>query len=112
MVQCPPLCSDAITVLNSLSPFDQTAESGGPSFASDSASTTNASTAAATGVAAAWPPLGCLPLFLATSPDYAEAVSRTIQAANQVYAEFLKVCARPLVIQFSRFRSFGMFPVV
>jgi len=87
LVQCPALCPDAITVLNSLSPFDQTSE---PS-STDPAAPPVSSTSAATGVAAAWPPLGCLPLFLATSPDYAEGVARTIQAANQAYAEFLKV---------------------
>nr|CAG4641444.1 EOG090X00NX [Eurycercus lamellatus] len=75
-----------------LSPFDQTSEglSEHSSTQPPSSNNGNASTAAATGVAAAWPPLGCLPLFLATSPDYAESVARTVQAANQAYAEFLK----------------------
>ncbi len=37
-----------------------------------------------------WPPLGCLPLFAAASPEYADGVQRLIQAANQVYADFAR----------------------
>lgn len=35
-------------------------------------------------------PLGALPLFAISSPDYQEHVSRVIMNANQVYHEFLK----------------------
>ena len=45
----------------------------------------------ASGMPTAWPPLGCLPLFAASSPEYADAVTRTVLAANRVYADFLKV---------------------
>ena len=71
LVSCPTLCPDAITVLNSLSFSEETAE---PSSSPSSS----------------WPPLGCLPLFAASSPEYADTVSRAVVAANQAYAEFLK----------------------
>nr|CAG4636761.1 EOG090X00NX [Ceriodaphnia reticulata] len=72
LVSCPTLCPDAITVLNSLSNSSSAAAASPPSLA------------------AAWPPLGCLPLFAASSPEYADTVTRTILAANQAYTEFLK----------------------
>jgi hypothetical protein len=95
LVSCPTLCPDAITVLNSLSSLDQAADQAadpsssagaGPSSNSNSSS----STAAGPSFTAAWPPLGCLPLFAASSPEYADTVTRAILAANQAYAEFLK----------------------
>ena len=70
LVSCPSLCPDAITVLNSLSP-DQSDQDSGP-------------------VSSTWPPMGCLPLFAATSPEYSDAVARTVTAANQVYSEFIR----------------------
>ena len=89
LVPCPSLCPDAFTVLNSLSPLfvsgagSETAVSGGDESAT--------SGGGASGMPSAWPPLGCLPLFAASSPEYADAVTRTVLAANRVYTDFLKV---------------------
>ena len=85
LVSCPSLCSDAITVLNSISPVEIPLESPPPSA--------NSSTEEASGqgvVINNWPPLGCLPLFAASSPEYSDSVTRLIQLANQTYAEFIK----------------------
>lgn len=89
LVSCPTLCPDAITVLNSLSnTLDQADQATDPAAAT-AGSSSNSSSASA-GISSAWPPLGCLPLFAASSPEYADTVTRTILAANQAYAEFLK----------------------
>nr|CAG4646797.1 EOG090X00NX [Megafenestra aurita] len=96
LVSCPTLCPDAITVLNSLScssssSLDNHCNSSHPVDTLESTLSSSSSSAghpAATSTA--WPPLGCLPLFAASSPEYAETVTRTILAANQAYAEFLK----------------------
>ena len=46
--------------------------------------------AASVPAATCWPPLGCLPLFAASSLEYADTVTRTILAANVAYSDFLK----------------------
>lgn len=100
LVSCPTLCPDAITVLNSLSSCES-ATSASASVAEDSAgswatagsagsTSTGNSASSSSCMSSAWPPLGCLPLFAASSPEYADTVARTILAANQAYAEFLK----------------------
>nr|CAG4638237.1 EOG090X00NX [Cyclestheria hislopi] len=82
LVPCPSLCADAITVLSSLSPTDRldvprnVASSANPPVTATSISS--------------WPPLGCLPLFAASSPEYTESVLRAVQTANQCYFDFLK----------------------
>lgn len=35
-------------------------------------------------------PIGAIPLLASASPDYQEAVSRTVTAANAAYNEFIK----------------------
>ncbi|XP_045032292.1 protein retinal degeneration B isoform X2 [Daphnia magna] len=106
LVSCPTLCPDAITVLNSLSCSSSSMlEQGGssavppPPDASHPMMATSDSTAADPSVpvssvpasaTSCWPPLGCLPLFAASSPEYADTVNRTIMAANLAYSEFLK----------------------
>ncbi|XP_046450431.1 protein retinal degeneration B-like isoform X2 [Daphnia pulex] len=107
LVSCPTLCPDAITVLNSLScsssalvdpvaspPPPTSADSSHPATSDSSAGDPVAppppATSAAPAATACWPPLGCLPLFAASSPEYADTVTRTIVAANLAYSEFLK----------------------
>lgn len=92
LVSVPSLCPDAIAVLDSLSPFEQEDQGGNDRPAVESGRSSGGNLAAATGVSSSWPPLGCLPLFAASSPDYVDAVNRSVLAANQAYAEFLKVC--------------------
>ncbi|XP_076306047.1 protein retinal degeneration B-like isoform X2 [Tachypleus tridentatus] len=75
LVSCPAVCSEALAVLSSLSPY---------SFQS--------SPSAIDGISHTYDaiPLGSLPLFATSSPDYQENVSRAIATANQTYHEFLK----------------------
>ena len=104
LVSCPSLCPDANAVLTSLSPFEQETDQvpNDPAVASSqnqqqqqqqqsgAGVEVGSNSAAATGVSSSWPPLGCLPLFAASSPDYTDAVHRCVLAANQTYAEFIK----------------------
>ena len=103
-MSCPSLCPDANAVLTSLSPFEQETDQvpNDPAVASSqnqqqqqqqqsgAGVEVGSNSAAATGVSSSWPPLGCLPLFAASSPDYTDAVHRCVLAANQTYAEFIK----------------------
>ena len=83
LVPCPSLCPDALTVLNSLSPSPSDASPGGGGGGGGGGGVGSTSIN--------WPPLGCLPLFAASSSEYNDNVTRTVLAANRVYAQFLKV---------------------
>ncbi|XP_022246959.1 protein retinal degeneration B-like isoform X2 [Limulus polyphemus] len=75
LVSCPAVCSEALAVLSSLSPY---------SFQS--------SPSAIDGISHTYDaiPLGCMPLFAISCPEYQVCISRTVTAANQTYHEFLK----------------------
>nr|CFW94244.1 Eka-PI transferase 1 protein [Euperipatoides kanangrensis] len=77
LVACPPICSDALCILTSLSPYSFDVVS----------STTDTSAASVTYDSI---PLGALALFATASPDYQEMVTKIISSANHVYHEFLK----------------------
>lgn len=75
LVSCPSVCTEALGVLSTLSPYSfdcspSTIEM--PSLTSDLI------------------PIGAIPLIATSSPEYAESVTKTINSANGVYAEFLK----------------------
>lgn len=76
LVTCPAPCAEALAVLSNLSPYSfqasPSAIDGGAFRHQDSI------------------PLGALPLFAVSSPEFPDHVSRTVCAANQVYHEFLK----------------------
>ncbi|XP_030386632.1 protein retinal degeneration B isoform X2 [Scaptodrosophila lebanonensis] len=72
MVPCPSICTDALGILSSLSPY---------SFdASPSADIPNIADV----------PIGAIPLLSVASPEFQETVNKTVAAANIVYHEFLK----------------------
>ncbi|XP_023032873.1 protein retinal degeneration B isoform X2 [Drosophila willistoni] len=73
MVPCPSICTDALGILSSLSPY---------SF--------DASPSAADIPNIADVPIGAIPLLSVASPEYQETVNKTVSAANIVYHEFLK----------------------
>lgn len=72
MVPCPSICTDALGILSSLSPY---------SFdASPSADIPNIADV----------PIGAIPLLSVSSPEFQDTVNKTVVAANIVYQEFLK----------------------
>ncbi|XP_070143947.1 protein retinal degeneration B isoform X2 [Drosophila kikkawai] len=73
MVPCPSICTDALGILSSLSPY---------SF--------DASPSAADIPNIADVPIGAIPLLSVASPEFQETVNKTVAAANIVYHEFLK----------------------
>ncbi|XP_022208491.2 protein retinal degeneration B isoform X3 [Drosophila obscura] len=73
MVPCPSICTDALGILSSLSPY---------SF--------DASPSAADIPNIADVPIGAIPLLAVASPEFHETVTKTVAAANIVYHEFLK----------------------
>lgn len=73
LVACPSICTEALGVLSSLSPY------------SFDASPSTLDIPNVTDV-----PIGAIPLLAVSSPDYQDIVSRSIQAANNVYHEFLR----------------------
>ncbi|XP_077510222.1 retinal degeneration B isoform X1 [Amblyomma americanum] len=76
LVSCPAPCAEALAVLSNLSPYSfqasPSAVDGGAFRHQDSI------------------PLGALPLFAVSSPEYPDLVSRTVCTANQAYHDFLK----------------------
>ncbi|KOB72915.1 Protein retinal degeneration B [Operophtera brumata] len=75
LVPCPSVCTEALGVLSTLSPYSfdcspSTIQS--PSLTNDLI------------------PIGAIPLIATSSPDYAESVTKTINSANAVYNEFVK----------------------
>ncbi|CAG2058962.1 unnamed protein product, partial [Timema podura] len=75
LVSCPSICTEGLGVLSSLSPYSFDVS---PSCM-DVPHVTHDSI-----------PIGAIPLFATSSPDYQDAVSRVIGAANCVYQEFIK----------------------
>lgn len=73
MVPCPSICTDALGILSSLSPY---------SF--------DVSPSAADLPNIADVPIGAIPLLSVASPEFQDIVNKTVTAANIVYHEFLK----------------------
>ncbi|CAH1800392.1 unnamed protein product [Owenia fusiformis] len=77
LVSCPPICSETLRVLSSLSPYGFDAQSPDAmdnSFAKRSD----------------FIPIGALALFATNSPEYHDIVTTVISRANYVYSDFLK----------------------
>ncbi|XP_039751202.1 protein retinal degeneration B isoform X2 [Pararge aegeria] len=75
LVSCPSICTEALGVLSTLSPYSfdcspSTIET--PSLTNDLI------------------PIGAIPLIATSSPEYSDYVSKTIVSANLVYNEFIK----------------------
>ncbi|XP_053678781.1 protein retinal degeneration B [Anopheles nili] len=73
LVSCPAVCSDALGILSSLSPYSFNTSPSGvdvPNLADV--------------------PIGAIPLLATCSPDFQESVSRAVSCANQTFADFLK----------------------
>ncbi|XP_047530349.1 protein retinal degeneration B [Vanessa atalanta] len=75
LVSCPSICTEALGVLSTLSPYSfdcspSTSET--PSLTNDLI------------------PIGAIPLIATSSPEYYEYVTKTIVSANMVYNEFIK----------------------
>uniref|UniRef100_T1JJI2 DDHD domain-containing protein n=1 Tax=Strigamia maritima TaxID=126957 RepID=T1JJI2_STRMM len=77
LVPCPIICSEALAVLSSLSPYSF--ESTPSPSAIDGSSSIHNDTV----------PLGAIPLFATAPPEYQDHVSKVIYTANQVYNEFI-----------------------
>ncbi|XP_071449416.1 protein retinal degeneration B [Hetaerina americana] len=75
LVSCPSICTEGLGVLSSLSPYSFDVS---PSC-TDTPHVTHDSI-----------PIGAIPIFATSTPEYHEAVSRTINAANAAYQEFLR----------------------
>ncbi|XP_064461362.1 protein retinal degeneration B-like isoform X2 [Ornithodoros turicata] len=76
LVPCPAPCSEALAVLSNLSPYSFQAS---PSAVDGSTFRHQDSI-----------PLGALPLFAISSPEYPDHISRMVSSANQAYHDFLK----------------------
>ncbi|CAN7986854.1 unnamed protein product [Ixodes hexagonus] len=76
LVPCPAPCADALAVLSNLSPY---------SFQASPCALDGSTFRHQDSI-----PLGALPLFGVSSPEYPELVAKTVCAANQVYHDFLK----------------------
>lgn len=75
LVSCPSICTESLGILSSLSPYSFDVS---PSCI-DVPQVTHDSI-----------PIGAIPILASSTSDYQEAVSRTINAANAAYQEFLK----------------------
>lgn len=75
LVSCPSICTEGLGILSSLSPYSFDVS---PSC-TDVPQITHDSI-----------PIGAIPILSSSTPEYAEAVSRTISAANAAYQEFIK----------------------
>lgn len=73
LVSCPSVCTDALGILSSLSPYSFDAS---PS-AADLPNLTDI-------------PIGAIPLLTTCTSDFLDSVNRTVVNANHVYHEFLK----------------------
>ncbi|XP_008190810.2 protein retinal degeneration B isoform X2 [Tribolium castaneum] len=75
LVSCPSICTEGLAILSSLSPYSFDVSPSCidvPQITHDSI------------------PIGAIPILASSTSDYQEAVSRTINAANTTYQEFLK----------------------
>ncbi|XP_057661381.1 protein retinal degeneration B isoform X3 [Diorhabda carinulata] len=75
LVSCPSICTEGLGILSSLSPYSFDVS---PSC-TDVPQITHDSI-----------PIGAIPILASSTSEYAEAVSRTISAANTAYQEFIK----------------------
>ncbi|CAG7825720.1 unnamed protein product [Allacma fusca] len=74
LVPCPSVCTDALGILSSLSPYSFDVYGAG-----DSPKMTHESV-----------PIGAIPLLFASQMEYWDAVGKAVVAANLVYHEFLR----------------------
>lgn len=72
-VTCPAVCTDALGILSSLSPY---------SFDVTPCTTDLPNMADI--------PIGAIPLLAACNPDFQDSVNRSVNTANQVYQDFLR----------------------
>ncbi|KAJ8922249.1 hypothetical protein NQ315_004186 [Exocentrus adspersus] len=75
LVSCPSICTEGLGILSSLSPYSFDVSPSCidvPQITHDSI------------------PIGAIPILASSTSDYAEAVSRTITAANAAYQDFIK----------------------
>lgn len=72
LVACPPICTDGLSILSSLSPYSFDVSPAGTAVTHDSV------------------PIGAIPLLVTCSKEYQEAVSKVVASVNQVYGEFLR----------------------
>ncbi|XP_050514264.1 protein retinal degeneration B isoform X3 [Diabrotica virgifera virgifera] len=75
LVSCPSICTEGLGILSSLSPYSFDVS---PSC-TDVPQITHDSI-----------PIGAIPILASSTSEYVEAVSRTINAANAAYLEFIK----------------------
>ncbi|GFV52968.1 protein retinal degeneration B [Trichonephila clavipes] len=75
LVSCAAVCSEALAVLSNLSPYSFQSSPSAVELIYHSYDSI---------------PLGALPLFAVSSPEYQEHVTAVINAANEVYKEFLQ----------------------
>lgn len=73
LVSCPPVCTDALGILSSLSPY------------SFDTSPSQIDLPNLTDI-----PIGAIPLLTTCTQDFVDAVNRAVGQANQVYLDFLK----------------------
>jgi len=73
LVLCPPVCTDALGILSSLSPYSFDASPSQIDFPN------------LTDI-----PIGAIPLLTTCTQDFVDSVNRTVGTANQIYADFLK----------------------
>ncbi|GFS12940.1 membrane-associated phosphatidylinositol transfer protein 1, partial [Elysia marginata] len=78
LVSCPYLCSEALSLLSRLSPFNCEGQRSGAN--KDASLTRNQQ----------FVPLGAIALFATAGPEYQEHVNLMVVAANQVYNDFLQ----------------------
>uniref|UniRef100_A0A8D8SCH5 Protein retinal degeneration B n=1 Tax=Cacopsylla melanoneura TaxID=428564 RepID=A0A8D8SCH5_9HEMI len=77
LVACPPICTDGLSILSSLSPY---------SFDVSPCATERD----APGVTHDSVPIGAIPLLVTCSKDYSDAVTKVVNSVNQVYQEFVR----------------------
>ncbi|XP_069686277.1 protein retinal degeneration B isoform X6 [Periplaneta americana] len=75
LVSCPSICTEGLGILSSLSPYSFDVS---PSC-TDTPHVTHDSI-----------PIGAIPIFASSTPEYQDAVSRIINGANTVYQEFIR----------------------
>lgn len=75
LVSCPALCTDTLSILSGLSPYSFDVS---PSLC-DTTHVTNDSV-----------PLGSIPIMSTCTPEYSDAVTKTVQTANTAYLDFIR----------------------
>ncbi|KAF6206087.1 hypothetical protein GE061_017312 [Apolygus lucorum] len=77
LVSCPSVCTDSLSILSGLSPYSFDV-SPSPSV-SDTPHVTHDSV-----------PLGAIPLMATCTPEYVDAISKSVQAANATFHEYIR----------------------